>query len=260
MGRQYSPYFDMIGYKKLSQISLDVLMYLTDTVEANKWQVSRGMGRSYSSVYKVMDELKEGRFIRVIRTGRSSKNRAIKVKFYGITKIGLLYSLTLREKADMDKTASVHGDKLLFFRKWSLVLDDEMKDFIAMEFLDGIHRSLNLYWTREYLHRKRPDVHSFDVDKFEEECFERIGRAIFTRFIIYAYNLLGLVLNEDAGYHESFVASRETVRGLLGDEEFREGFRAFIVSALEYNVKEYNMYAACLARLFGEAPILVEKQ
>jgi len=32
------------------------------------------------------------------------------------------------------------------------------------------------------------------------------------------------------------------------------------VSALEYNVKEYNMYAACLARLFGEAPILVEKQ
>ena len=75
-------------YKRLSQIALDVLVYLTDTVEANKWQVSRDTGRSYSSVYKVMDELEEGRFIRVTRTGVSSKNRDIKVKFYGITKAG----------------------------------------------------------------------------------------------------------------------------------------------------------------------------
>ena len=253
-------YFDMIGYKRLSQVALDVLMYLTDTVEANKWQVSRGTGRSYSSVYNVMEELQEGRFIRVTRTGLSSKNRQIIVNIYGITKIGLLYSLTLRDKADMDQTASVHGEKLLFFRKWSLVLDDEMKDFIASEFLEGIHRALNLFWTRDYLHRKSPDVHSFDVDKFEEECFEGIERAIFVRFIIYAYNLLGLVLDEDAEYDERFVDSRETVLGLLGDEEFREGFRAFIVSALKYYVKEYNMYSACLARLFGEAPILLEKK
>jgi len=217
------------------------------------------MGRSYSSVYKVMDELQVGRFIRVTRTGVSSKNREIKVKFYGITKIGLLYSLTLRDKADMDQTASVHGDKLLFFKKWSLVLDDEMKDFIAMEFLEGIHRAINLYWTSEYLQRKRPDVHSFDVDKFEEECFERIERAIFARFTIYANNLLGLVLDENVGHHERFVASRETVRGLMGDEEFRDGFREFIVSALESYVKEYNMYGACLARLFGEAPKLLGK-
>ncbi len=98
------------------------------------------------------------------------------------------------------------------------------------------------------------------MDKFEEECFERIERAIFRRFIIYAYNLLGLDLDEDAEYDERFVDSRETVRGLLGDEEFRDGFRAFIVSALEYYVKEYNMYSACLARLFGEAPILLEKK
>ncbi len=75
------------GYK-LSEIALDVLMYLTDTVEANKWKVSRDTGRSYSSIYKVMDELEESRFIRVTRTGQSIKNRNIKVKFYGITKTG----------------------------------------------------------------------------------------------------------------------------------------------------------------------------
>jgi len=253
-------YFDMIGYKRLSQVALDVLMYLTDTVEANKWQVSRGTERSYSSVYNVMDELQEGRLIRVTRTGLSSKNRQIKVNFYGITKIGLLYSLTLREKADMDQTASVHGDKLLFFRKWSLVLDDEMKDFIATEFLEGIHRTLNLFWTKEYLHRRRPDIHSFDLDKFEKECFERIERAIFRRFIIYAYNLLGLVLDEDAEYDKRFVAPRETVRGLWGDEEFSDGFREFIVSSLESYVKEYNMYSEFLIRLYGEVPILLEKK
>ena len=106
------------------------------------------------------------------------------------------------------------------------------------------------------LQRKRPDVHSFDVDKFEEECFERIERAIFRRFVLYAYNLLGLVLDEDADYDERFVDSRETVLGLLGDEEFRE----FIVSALEYYVNEYNLYSACLARLFGEVPILLGKK
>jgi hypothetical protein len=69
-----------------------------------------------------------------------------------------------------------------------------------------------------------------------------------------------LVLDEDAEYDKRFVAPRETVRGLLGDKEFRDGFRKFIVSALEYYVQEYNMYSEFLIRLYGEVPILLEKK
>ena len=40
------------------------------------------------------------------------------------------------------------------------------------------------------------------MDKFEEDCFERIKRALFSRFIIYAYTLLGRALDDDAGHDE----------------------------------------------------------
>lgn len=243
-------YVQLFAYKKLTRMAWDILSYLTENTEANRWQISQETNRSYSSVHETIKKLIDYKLVQITKMEPSKKNPKIEVEYYGLTKIGLLHTLTLRGPSDIDKIAETHRDKLLFFKKWHLIEDNRAKRFIAKEFIAGLHEVLNTLWSNDYLKSKDPDLFNFDEKNFEEDCFRDIETITISRFVTYAYNLMSTNTELFAGEpKQTLISAKNTVKNLLNDPEFNLRIKQFIEGSLDYHTKEYNYYKSCLEKI-----------
>ena len=244
-------YVQLIASNKLNDLAWDILLYLTNAPEANKWQISKEIKRAYSGIYKTIKDLLGFNFIRVTRTEPGTKNPRIEVEYYSLTNIGLLHTLTLRGSWDIDKIAQVHYDKMLFFKKWHLIQDDEVKQFITKEFITALHEVLNYLWSRDYLKSNYPNVMEFDEKEFEKICFRDVEKIVISKFVTYAFNLLRVNIELMVGEPKKTISdARNTVNNLLNDPEFNQHTKLYIESSIEFHVQEYNYYKLCLEKIF----------
>lgn len=108
----------MPNKRKYERTVPKVLAYLSFR-KANKWELAKKLGKSYSNIHKTIYQLLKHELIRVAKTKPSIKNPKVEVEYYDSTLKGLFMILkNPRLWKNIDKITDYHKDKLEMFREW----------------------------------------------------------------------------------------------------------------------------------------------
>jgi hypothetical protein len=126
---------DRIGMRKAKDRTFtapDILLYLAQNEGRSKWEIAKGLKKSYGNVHAAIQQLLSYRLIKIEEKRPSAKNRKIEVEYYGVTIAGLMLILSQKEGIEnVNGIVERQKDMLpLIFGKWRFYEENGCKAFI----------------------------------------------------------------------------------------------------------------------------------
>lgn len=120
----------------LTKIQAEILLHIAKHKQANKYEISQSLNKSYSSIYNGINCLLEHKLVKVQRTEPGEKNPKIEVDYYALTLSGLLVTFDYTPTWNyIDQIAEKQADKLpLIFGKWQFFINKGVRDKVAKRF------------------------------------------------------------------------------------------------------------------------------